>query len=163
MNFSHILEESELVSHIEKFQFPLKSGRIEFQRMLETEMVSSKKLLQDRQSKIQYLRNFSADLQILENKLESVNADEELLLSHVPNESSKISDGQIFFQGEHTKSLNFIPYCIVFFVFLKIWIAPIMALMTPLIFAIVPYILMITIMGINIPWDTYKIIMKQMI
>ena len=80
MNFSHILEESELVSHIEKFQFPLKSGRTEFQRMLDTEMVSSTKFLQDRQSKIQYLRNFSADLQILENKLESVNADEYLVL-----------------------------------------------------------------------------------
>ena len=163
MNFNHVLEESELVSHIEKFQFPLKSGRTEFQRMLETEMVSSRKLLQDRQSKIQHLRNFPADLESLERNLESVKLEEQLLLSYVPNESSKISDGQIFFQGEHTKSLNFIPYCIIFFVFLKIWIAPIMALMTPLIFAVVPYILMTTIMSINIPWETYKVIMKQMV
>jgi hypothetical protein len=163
MNFKHVLEESELVSHIDKFHFSLKSGKAEFQQMLETEMVSSKDLLQERQSKIQHLRNFSADLENLEKNLDSVKPDEELLLSHVPNESSKIADGQIFFQGEHTKSLNFIPYCIAFFVFMKIWIAPLMALMTPLIFAVVPYILMKTIMGINIPWDTYKIIMKQMV
>jgi hypothetical protein len=163
MNFKHVLEESELVSHIDKMQFSLKSGKAEFQRMLETEMVSSTKLLQERQSRIQHLRNFSADLENLENDLESVKAEEELLLSHAPNESSKIADGQIFFQGEHTKSLNFIPYCIVVFVFLKIWIAPIMALMTPLIFAIVPYILMTTVMGVSIPWETYKVIMKQMV
>jgi hypothetical protein len=163
MNLQHVLEESELVSHIDKFQFPLKSGKTEFQRMLETELSSSTTILQNRQSKIQYLRKFPADLNILEKNLESVKSDEELLLSHVPNESSKIADGQIFFQGEHTKALNFIPYCIVCFVFLKIWVAPIMALMMPLILAIVPYVLVKTLMDIDIPWEAYKIIMKKMI
>lgn len=163
MNLQHVLEESELVSHIDKFQFPLKSGRAEFQRMLETELSSSMAILQERQSKIQHLRKFPADLNILEKNLESVKSDEELLLSHVPNESSKIADGQIFFQGEHTKSLNFIPYFIVCFVFLKIWVAPIMALMMPLILAVVPYILVKTLMDIDIPWEAYKIIMKKMV
>lgn len=163
MNFQHVLEESELVSHIEKFNFPLKSAETEFQRMLESELSSSTTILQGRQNKIQYLRKFPADLENLEKNLESVKTDEDLLLSHVPNESSKISDGQIFFQGEHTKALNFIPYCIVCLVFLKIWIAPLMALMMPLILAVVPYILIKTLMDIDIPWDAYKIIMKKMV
>jgi hypothetical protein len=163
MNLQHVLEESELGSHIEKFQFSLKSAETEFQRMLETELSSSRTILQDRQSKIQYLRKFPADLENLEKSLESVKPDEDLLLSHVPNESSKIADGQIFFQGEHTKALNFIPYCIVCLVFLKIWIAPLMALMMPLILAVVPYILIKTLMDIDIPWEAYKIIMKKMV
>jgi hypothetical protein len=88
---------------------------------------------------------------------------ESKLLSHKPNETSKVSEGQIFFQGESTKSLNLIPYCIALFVFLKVWIAPILGLMMPLVLAIMPYVVMTQVMDMQITWDMYQVLMNQMV
>jgi hypothetical protein len=163
MDIQHILNESELENHIEKFHFPLKAGRDEFLRMLKSPWTFSKRVLESRQEKIHLLRQNKDALLYVQESLKTLKPHEDLLLKHVSNETSKVAEGQIFFQGEATRSLNCIPYCIMVCVFLKIWIAPLLALMMPLVLAIMPYIIMTQVMDMAISWDMYTILMKQMV
>jgi hypothetical protein len=163
MDLKHIIKESELVEHLELFDFPLNAGKTYFEEMLRGPWCSSMNLLQKRQEEIQELRNSGEELENMYSSLQSVQEEEKLILSHKPSETSKVAEGQIFFQGEHTKSLNFIPYCLVFLVFLKVWVAPVLALFTPVVLAVMPYIIMTTIMDMNITWEIYFALMKQMV
>ena len=157
MNTTHLFEESELKNHITKFDLPLLCGNDELETMLKLPRQTNQ------QTKILNLRNHLDIVQESYDKLVSCKEHEKIIKSHVQNESTKVAEGQIFFTGEHTKYLNFIPYCVAAFVFLKIWIAPALALLTPLILAIMPYIIMTSVMNVHIDWEMYKILMKQMV
>jgi hypothetical protein len=163
MNLSYIVQESELINHIDKFQFCLQAGNDEFKNMLLGPWCSSKQVLLQRAETIEILRNNPERLNYIYNSLKSLQESEKILKSHIPNESSKVAEGQIFFQGEATKCLNFIPYFLVISVFLKVWVAPCLALLTPLLLAIMPYVIMTAVMDMNITWEMYTILMKQMV
>ena len=47
--------------------------------------------------------------------------------------------GQLSFQNEYFKQLNYIPYVLVGMAFYKIWVVPFMALLTPLLMVVLPY------------------------
>jgi hypothetical protein len=162
MDIKHLIEESELSNHIDTFTFSLEAGKNEFKRMLEQEYCSSIGVLKRRQETILELRNNPA-LPTIHAALASLKSSETILLNHNPSETATVAEGQIFFQGEHTKSLNFIPYFLVLCVFLKVWIAPILALLSPLILAIMPYVIMTSVMDMHITWDMYTTLMKQMV
>jgi hypothetical protein len=163
MNLTHIVQESELNKHIDIFGFPLLSAKDEFNTMLASPWCSSKLVLSKKQDQIRFLRKHKDKTQVLLDQLALLKDSEATVKNYKPNESSKIADGQIFFLGEHTKALNFIPYFITFCVFLKVWVAPILALLTPLFLAITPYLIMTTIMDMPITWDMYTVLMKQMV
>jgi hypothetical protein len=162
MNIEHILKESELENHIGLFNFPLESGTVEFKKTIRNWIVS-KPVLEKKQADIKSLRDFPELLEINHKKLESLKEEESLILHYKATETSKVAEGQIFFQGDNTKSLNFIPYFIALCVFLKIWIAPAMALLMPLVLAVMPYIIMTQVMNMPIEWEMYTVLMKQMI
>lgn len=163
MDIDHILAESELLNHLDIFRFPLEAGRTEFSRMLKSPWTISSQILESRQAKIQSLRKNPDVLNSVETQLESLQSAETLLLAHKPTESSKVAEGQIFFQGEATKHLNFVPYCILTCVFLKVWVAPLLALMMPLVLAVMPYVIMTQVMDMPLTWDMYTALMKQMV
>lgn len=163
MDLVHTIDESELYNHISKFNFPLESGNLEFKSILQSSWTSSSKLLQKKQETILELRNYSAKLNLYYDELKNLKKEEALLMSHKPTDESKVAEAQIFFQGEHTKFLNFIPYVLAVCVFLKVWIAPVMALLSPFLLAIMPYIIMTQIMDMPITWDMYTVLMKQMV
>lgn len=163
MDFEHTLQESELNSITPLFELPLQSSKDYFQKTLQTTFTSSKTLLKERQATIQTLRKNPHFLETASSSFQSLKDVESKLLSYKPNETSKVSEGQIFFQGETTRSLNLIPYCIALFVFLKVWIAPILGLMMPLVLAVMPYVVMTQIMDMHITWDMYQGLMKQMV
>jgi len=96
-------------------------------------------------------------------QLQALQESETIVLRHVASETSSTAEEQIFFKGEHTKVLNHIPYIILFFVFLKVWVAPCLALFTPLILCIMPYVIITSVMDMPIPWDMYVQMMKQML
>jgi hypothetical protein len=163
MNIQHILAESELEERLDIFSFPLEAGRTEFSRMLKSPWTISSQVLESRQAKIQSLRKNTNVLNSVETQLKSLESAEALLLAHKPTESSKVAEGQIFFQGEATRHLNFVPYCILVCVFLKVWVAPVLALMMPLVLAVMPYVIMTQVMDMPITWDMYTVLMKQMV
>jgi hypothetical protein len=163
MDLNHVIQESEIVEHLDLFEFPLEAGKTYFEDMLRGPWCSSTEALKKRQAEIQTLRDSGEELELMYSSLQTLQEEEKLLRSYTPSETSKVAEGQIFFQGEHTKSLNFIPYCLVFLVFLKVWVAPVLALFTPVVLAVMPYIIMTTIMDMNITWDIYFALMKQMV
>jgi hypothetical protein len=163
MDWKHCVEESELESHLDHFQIPLQAGKDEFRRLLHEPLCSSKPILDKKQQDIQNLRKNTAVLRDCRLILTHLEDPETLLRSHVTTDSSKVAEGQIFFQGQHTRFLNFIPYAVSICVFLKVWIAPALALLTPLLLCIMPYVIMTSVMDMPITWDVYTMMMKQMI
>lgn len=163
MNHAHTLEESELLIHGTSFGFPLACGEETYQRMLESPLTCSRSVLQERQAEIHMLRDHPELILTIRKEAIEIEPYETMLRDHLPNETTKTAESQIFFSGEHTKGLNAIPYILTICVFLKVWIAPALALLTPLILCCMPYIILTTVMDMQLTWDTYTTMMKQMV
>ena len=71
------------------------------------------------------------------------------------------ADGQIFFQDD-MKPFNMVPFLLTIIVFCKVWIFPVLGLMTPALLFISPYIILQTVFGMNISWELYIQMMKQL-
>jgi hypothetical protein len=163
MDIPHLIKESELITHADTFGFPLHAGKEEFQRQLQLPWVSNTAIIESRQRDIQRLWARPSLAAEVREKLQGLKEAEEIVKAHKPTETSKTADGQIFFTGSETKALNAIPYILSICVFFKVFVAPALALMMPLVLAIMPYIIMTTVMDMNIPWDMYTTMMKQMV
>ena len=163
MNHLHVLEDSELLTHGKTFGFPLSCGEDTYARMLETPITCSVAVLHQRQKEIHTLRDHPELVETILEEAERIKPYETMLRSHQPNETTKTAESQIFFTGEHTKGLNAIPFVITLCVFLKVWIAPALALLTPLILFCMPYIVLTTVMDMQLTWETYTVMMQQMV
>jgi hypothetical protein len=163
MDISYLVSESELLDHTEQFGFVLQAGNDEWKRQLQGPWTTSTTVLEARSAELMMLRGDTQLCTLATSVLTDLKESEAILRDHIPSEVSKSADGQIFFTGEHTKVLNHIPFLIMTFVFLKIWVAPFLALLTPLILVIMPYIIMTSIMDMPIPWETYVVMMKHMV
>jgi hypothetical protein len=163
MDLQYLLSESELLEHTASFGFSLKAGEKELKRQLQGPWISSRSILEEKASDILRLRDYPDLYNIANTTFQNLKESEKLLLSHVPSETSKSAEGQIFFTGTDTKPLNHIPFFITILVFLKIWVAPILALFTPLILLIMPYVILTSVMDMNITWELYIVMMKHMV
>jgi hypothetical protein len=163
MDLSYLIIESELLEHSKSFGFPLRAGLNEWNRQLQESWCSSIPNLNERAKEVLLLRANPEICESAMKQLQALQESEVIVLNHTPSETSSTAEEQIFFKGEHTKVLNHIPFIIVFFVFLKVWVAPCLALLTPVILCIMPYIILTTVMDMPIPWDMYIVMMKQMI
>ena len=163
MDFQHTLQESELLTATPIFQFPLKLSNQYFESSLETTFTSSVEELKRRQEKVFTLQKFPDFLKKATTAFQELKSHETVILEYKPNDTSNVSEGQIFFQGESTKPLNLIPYCIAIFAFLKVLIAPALCILMPVVLAIMPYVIMTQVMDMQITWDMYQTLMKQMV
>lgn len=159
---SQELIDSELYNHLDSFRFPLSIAKEECWKQLQTKFTPSVPMLQQRQDDILRLRN-SKELVRMYRILDSLKESEKILKNVPKTETETAAEGQIFFQGNDYKLFNSIPYLITMIVFLKIWIFPVLGLMTPILLFITPYILLQTMFGFNITWDMYIIMMKQLV
>lgn len=148
---------------MDRFEICLQVGKQSFQKSLRERFQTNSKPLVEYSQDCMRLRNYPDICKRAYEDLISLTSSEEILLNHVTSETSKTADSQIMFQGTHTKVFNTIPFLLTLFVYAKIWIAPLMALCMPFVLCIMPYIIMITVMEIPIPWDTYVTMMKQMV
>jgi hypothetical protein len=163
MDFQHTLQESEILGATQLFEFPLQVSKQYFESSLKTTFTSSVEQLKKRQEILFALQKHPEFIKKANHTFRELEPYEKTVLDYKPNDTSKVSEGQIFFQGESTKTLNLIPYCIAFFVFLKVWIAPALGLLMPAVLAIMPYVIMTQIMDMHITWDMYQTLMKQMV
>lgn len=163
MDIPHLIKESELIAHTDIFAFPLKAGEEEFQRQLHLPWISSKQIIESRQRDIQRLWARPSLAAEIREKLAALKDAEQIVRAHKPTETSKTADGQIFFTGPETRTLNAIPFVLTLCVFFKVYVAPALALMMPLVLAVMPYIIMTTVMDMNLPWEMYTTMMKQMV
>ncbi len=163
MNHAHTLEESELLIHGTSFGFPLSCAQDEYEMMLRQPLQCVRSVLQERQNEVIRLREHTTLLQTIYEDAQALKPYETILRTHQPNETTKTAEGQIFFTGEHTKGLNLIPYVVAVCVWCKVWIAPALALLTPIILFCMPYVVLTTVMDMSMTWDTYTTMMKHMV
>ena len=161
MNLQHLITESELESHIKLFDFPTQEAEKECLRHLQSRWTTSRAELERRAADVLTLSQNSRLLKAA-SSLKETKHFEQILLNHTSSETSETAEEQIFFSGAATKPLNHIPFLVTLFVFLKVYIAPGLALLMPLVLAVMPYFIMTTMMNTSIPWDTYVQMMKQM-
>ena len=162
MDLAYLIKESELLQHSASFKFPLRAGVKEWERQLHGPWISSKEILTERVQEILRLREHPEICEETLEILESLEESEKTVVEYVSSDTSNTAEEQIFFKGEHTKVLNHIPFLIFIFVFLKVWVAPCLALLTPLLLCVMPYIIMTTVMNMNLPWEIYVKMMKHM-
>ena len=155
------LQDSELYSHLDSFEFPLTIGKEECWKQLQN-FTSSQKLLEEHQYAITTLRN-SDSLESLFKALNSLKESETILKEQKTSETENAAEGQIFFQGKDYIPLNFIPFFLTIIVFCKLWIFPVLGLLTPVLLLISPYILLQTMFNVHITWEVYIQMMKQLI
>ncbi len=159
---SHVIEDSELLRHIPAFRLPLLCAEEEAEYQLRTKFSASVPTLCQRQQDVLTLREqptlVSEGIQLLED----CQQDEQLLRAFKPSTTSKAAEGQVFFSGEYTKPLNFVPYLVTILVFLKLYIFPILGLLTPILLFCMPYVILKTMFDQSMPWDMYVTMMKQM-
>jgi hypothetical protein len=163
MDLEHVLAESELLSHADKFGCILSAGKNEFTRQLRSPLNSSKLVLHKKQQQITALQRNPEQIEECQTVLADLKPSEQILIHQAPTDSSKVAESQIFFTGEHTKSLNAIPYLVALCVFLKVWIAPALALLSPLLLVLMPYVIMTQVMDMRLTWEMYTFMMKQMV
>ncbi len=81
---------------------------------------------------------------------------------NIKNDLTEQAEGEIYFTNVHLKFLNSVPLVLTLLLFLKVWIAPIMGLLMPIMVFIAPYIIIKFIMGMQIPWEVYTTILMDM-
>jgi hypothetical protein len=162
MDLSQELNDSELLQHIDSFEIPLQAGKDECIHQLKTRLTSSTILLYSRQNDVLTLRANRKFLDATYKTLQGLKNDEKLIEIQPQTETEKAASGQIFFEN-NMKPLNTVPFLITILVFCKIWIFPVLGLMTPLFLLIMPYIILQNIFGVNVQWDMYVQMMKQLV
>jgi hypothetical protein len=156
------LNDSELIQHIPKFGLPLQAAQEEFETQLKSRFNSSKKILTRRQNDVLILRKNRSFLEDAYKSLNKLRPYEKIIETQALTDTQKAADGQIFFQ-DSMKPLNSVPFLITLIVFCKLWIFPVLGLMTPLLLLISPYIILQTVFGMNVPWEMYLQMMKQLV
>jgi hypothetical protein len=78
------------------------------------------------------------------------------------NELAEQAESEIYFTNKHLTFLNSVPFVLTILLFMKIWVAPIMGLLMPIMVFIAPYIIIKFIMGMQIPWEVYTTIIMDM-
>ena len=162
MNILQELADSELVQHIPSFGLPLQAGADEFVNQLNKRFTCSRKLLLQRQNDVLRLRESPKLLNSVYESLQGLSQAEKIIGEVTISDTEKAAEGQIFFQDD-MKPFNSIPFLVTAVVFFKIWIFPVLGLMTPLLLFISPYIILQSVFGMNIPWEMYIQMMKQLV
>jgi len=159
----HLLEEAQLKQVFDSFVYNSSSGR-EAMNSFFTTLPKSKKTVNKRNALIYETRKalHSEDIADLWLKIRS---NEVILKPYIEtsNDLTTQIESEIFFTGEHTKIFNTIPYLITILIILKVFVTPIMGLMLPLIFLLTPFFILKYTMNVDVPWDFYVAMMKEMI
>lgn len=72
------------------------------------------------------------------------------------------SIGQLSFQNEYFKQLNYLPYVLVLMSFFKVWFVPAMAVLTPFFMIVLPFFIVKYVYSMPINLDQYMHMMKSM-
>jgi hypothetical protein len=84
-------------------------------------------------------------------------ADYQEIFNEQPSEWKDKTSEQIFFEKDgHGGFLNHIPGVVLLIVFMKVWVAPILAIASPFIMFILPYFMLRFVYQINMPWSRYQ-------
>ena len=164
---NHLLEEANLKSFFATLPFQTKSGSTAIESFFSSSP-SSKKDLARRTNTVLEVRDINANPQnkAINLKLWSeIKRTEEIIEPYIDsaNDLTEQTESELFFTGAHTKVFNTFPFLITILLILKIWVGPVLGLMTPVLFIIAPYIIIKLFMNLPIPWEVYLNMMKELV
>ena len=163
----HLLEEANLKSFFATLPFHTKSGSTAISSFFSSSP-SSKKDIARRTNTVLEVRDINKNPhnKAVNLKLWSeIKRTEEIIDPYIDsaNDLTEQTESELFFTGTHTKVFNTFPFLITILLILKIWVGPVLGLMTPLLFIIAPYIIIKLFMNLPIPWEVYLNMMKEVV
>lgn len=110
-----------------------------------------------------YLDNEPAAKDALEAAFTDIQSAEDIFEDSQDSWKEKTSE-QIFFEKDSNFAfLNQIPGIVALLVFLKVWIAPIFAVISPILLIILPFLTIRFVYKIDLPWYRYQSMLLQML
>ena len=145
----------------------LQNTKVILNRALERAIKTPRKAFEVRQKAIEKLKALSPE-RILEweSKFEEVSQIENDLRMFLDPESTDLKElqedalSQLSFQSDPLRCLNYVPYALMIIMLFKIWIVPAMAILTPLIAWVLPYIFLRFLYRLPITQDQYNDILR---
>ena len=121
---------------------------------------TDKKILQRRANNILLLRNTLMTTphfdETLATQFQTIKENESIFNEDKSEWKDKTSE-QIFFEkGGIGENLNHIPGIVAILVFLKVYLAPILAICTPFLIFILPFFMLKFVYNIELPWNQYQ-------
>lgn len=160
MNFDikHTLKESQGVA-LTELQTTL--GKVALQRGLTNQFTTNIETLKRRANNVLLLRahfnKVPEDATTISDLYSHISKCESIFEKSSNQEWKDKTSEQIFFEsGGNGEFLNQIPGLVATLVFMKLWLAPVLALATPFIMFILPFFMLKYVYNMPMPWSVYQ-------
>lgn len=160
---NHLMKESNLEQVLQELQFETSAG-VSATKAFFSDLPKYKTIVAKRTATIEDMKSKTQD-KTIHDLWKNLSDAEKALIPYMETATdlTEQAEGEVFFTSPHLKSLNMIPFVVSILIVLKVWIAPIMGLLMPIMVFIVPYIMVKYIMCLPMPWDMYCGIMLEMV
>jgi len=145
----------------------LQNSKTTLNRSLESAIKTSRKSYEIRQKGIEAMKMFSLQRQKeWESKFNEISEIETSLKMFLDPESEDLKElqedalSQLSFQSDMFRCFNYIPYALTIIMVFKIWLVPALAIATPLIAWVLPYIFLRFLYRLPITQDQYNVILR---
>jgi hypothetical protein len=156
---SQVLLKDAGIESLSSLSFQTPSGKQAFLEALQTATIPNGiRNAKKRQDSITSIRTLSEkEKQVWLSWFTEVGQLESQLRKQKESQSEILKDtiGQITFQNEYFKQLNYIPFALTFVSLFKIFLVPAMAILTPFLTIFLPYIYLVYIAKMPIPFQHY--------
>jgi hypothetical protein len=154
------------IHSLSNLSFQTSSGKKAFLEILQTvSLPNGIRNAQKRQASITAMRNLSEkDKGIWASLFTELGQAEDKIQKQKETKSDILKDtiGQITFQHEYFKQLNYVPFALMFVSCFKIFLVPAMAILTPFLTIFLPYIYLVYVTKMPLPFQHYiKLVTKM--
>ena len=162
-----LIKESGLENLHEIIGCKLGNTKIILYKALERAINTSRRSFEVRQKAIEAIKSVSNEKRIeWESKFEEISQIENDLRMFLDPESNDLKElqedalSQLSFQSDLLRCFNYVPFGLVIIMAFKVWVVPTMAIMTPLIAWVLPYIFLKFLYNLPISQDQYNDILR---
>jgi hypothetical protein len=163
---SELLLKDAGIESLSSFSFQTPSGKKAFLETLQTATISNGiRNAKKRQKIITSIRTLSeAEKTLWSSWFTEVGQLESQIRKQKEAQSDILKDtiGQITFQNEYFKQLNYIPFALAFVSVFKIFLVPAMAILTPFLTIFLPYIYLVYFAKMPLPFQHYMKLVGKM-
>ena len=162
-----LIKESGLENLHEIIGCKLQNTKPILQKAIERAIKTSRKSFEVRQKGIDKLKLLSTEKRIewesKFNEIEQIENDLRMFLDPESKDLKELQEdalSQLSFQSDPLRCLNYIPFGLLIIMGFKVWVVPTMAILTPLIAWIMPYIFLRFLYRLPITQDQYNDILR---
>lgn len=162
-----LIKESGLENLHEIIGCKLENTKVILHKAIERAINTSRKSFEVRQKAIEKLKKLSPEKreewESMFKEVEQIESDLRMFLDPQSKDLKQLQEdalSQLSFQSDPLRCLNYIPYALLVVMMFKVWVVPTMAILTPLIAWIMPYIFLRFLYKLPITQDQYNDILR---